>query len=56
MGLGAIDVSPLDIASAYATLAAGGMLTEPTAIRRSYCADGKIDTEAGWGSPDACAQ
>jgi penicillin-binding protein 1A len=34
MGLGSVAVSPLDMASAYATLAAGGVYTEPTAIRR----------------------
>ena len=34
MGLGSIAVSPLDMASAYATLAAGGVYTEPTAIRK----------------------
>ena len=34
MGLGSVAVSPLDMASAYATLAAGGIYTEPTAIRR----------------------
>ena len=34
MGLGSIAVSPLDMASAYATLAAGGIYTEPTAIRK----------------------
>jgi penicillin-binding protein 1A len=34
MGLGSVAVSPLDMASAYATLAAGGIYNEPTAIRR----------------------
>jgi len=34
MGLGSVAVSPLDMASAYATLAAGGVYNEPTAIRR----------------------
>ena len=34
MGLGSIAVSPLDMASAYATLAAGGIYSEPTAIRK----------------------
>ena len=50
IGLGAVDVSPLDLASAYATLAAGGVRAEPTAIRRVEL-DGKVDTEAGWGVP-----
>jgi penicillin-binding protein 1A len=34
MGLGSVAVSPLDMASAYATLAAGGVYSEPTAIRK----------------------
>ena len=34
MGLGSVAVSPLDMASAYATLAAGGIYSEPTAIRK----------------------
>jgi penicillin-binding protein 1A len=34
LGLGSVAVSPLDMASAYATLAAGGVYTEPTAIRK----------------------
>jgi penicillin-binding protein 1A len=51
IGLGSIAVSPLDLASAYATLAAGGLHAEPMAIRRVVLADGKEDTEAGWGAP-----
>ena len=51
MGLGSVAVSPLDMASAYATLAAGGIYSEPTAIRRVVLANGKEDTEAGWGAP-----
>lgn len=51
MGLGSVAVSPLDMASAYATLAAGGVYSEPTAIRKVVLANGKEDTEAGWGSP-----
>jgi penicillin-binding protein 1A len=51
IGLGSIAVSPLDLASAYATLAAGGVYAEPMAIRRVVLADGKEDTEAGWGVP-----
>jgi penicillin-binding protein 1A len=51
MGLGSVAVSPLDMASAYATLAAGGVYSEPTAIRRVVLPNGKEDTEAGWGSP-----
>ena len=51
MGLGSVAVSPLDMASAYATLAAGGIYSEPTAIRRVVLPNGKEDTKAGWGSP-----
>jgi len=51
IGLGSIAVSPLDIASGYATLAAGGVYAEPMAIRRVVLADGREDTAAGWGVP-----
>jgi penicillin-binding protein 1A len=51
LGLGAADVSPLDMASAYATLAAGGIYSEPMAIKKVVLADGKEDKEAGWGKP-----
>jgi penicillin-binding protein 1A len=51
MGLGSIAVSPLDLASAYATLAAGGVYAEPMAIRRVVLANGKEDRKAGWGRP-----
>ena len=51
LGLGAMAVSPLDMASAYATLAAGGIHSEPMAIRRVVLASGSIDTDAGWGRP-----
>ena len=51
IGLGSIAVSPLDLASAYATLAAGGVHAEPTAIRRVILADGREDEQAGWGVP-----
>ena len=50
IGLGAMDVSPLDMASAYATLAAGGIYSEPMAIRKVVLPDGE-DTNAGWGKP-----
>ena len=49
MGLGSVAVSPLDMASAYATLAAGGIYSEPTAIRTVVLPNGKEDTDAGWG-------
>ena len=50
IGLGAMDVSPLDMASAYATLAAGGVYSEPMAIRKVILPSGE-DTQAGWGKP-----
>ncbi len=51
MGLGSIAVSPLDIGSGYATLAAGGVYAEPMAIRKVVLRDGREDKEAGWGVP-----
>jgi penicillin-binding protein 1A len=51
MGLGAIAVSPLELASAYATIAARGVYSKPMAIRRVVFPDGKEDTSAGWGKP-----
>jgi penicillin-binding protein 1A len=52
LGLGAIPVSPLDLASAYSTLAAGGIYSKPMAIRKVVLGNGKEDTDAGWGKPD----
>src|SRR5207247_5338134 len=51
MGLGADAISPLEEASAYATLAAGGIYSEPMAITKVRLANGKVDTDAGWGKP-----
>ncbi len=56
MGLGSIAVSPLDMASAYATLAAGGIYTEPTAIKQVVLRDGKTDTRPAGASPARCVQ
>ena len=56
MGLGSVAVSPLDMASAYATLAAGGVYSEPTAIRKVVLPNGKEDTEGRLGSPEADAR
>ena len=56
MGLGSVAVSPLDMASAYATLAAGGIYSEPTAIRKVVLPNGKEDTKAGWGIAEAQAR
>jgi penicillin-binding protein 1A len=52
MGLGADAITPLEEASAYATLAAGGVYSKPMAIRKVVLANGKVDTDAGWGQPD----
>ncbi len=51
LGLGAMGVSPLDMSSAYATLAAGGVYSEPMAIRKVELAEGGEDKDAGWGKP-----
>ncbi|MBA2360183.1 MAG: transglycosylase domain-containing protein, partial [Actinobacteria bacterium] len=51
LGLGSAAISPLDMASAYATLAAGGIYSAPMAIRKVVLPDGTIDTDAGWGKP-----
>ncbi len=47
LGLGAIAISPLDMASAYATLAAGGIYSKPTAISKVVLPDGQVDRQ--WG-------
>jgi penicillin-binding protein 1A len=49
IGLGAADISPLDMSSAYATLAAGGVYSKPMAIRKVVLANGEEDGDAGWG-------
>jgi penicillin-binding protein 1A len=49
MGLGSRVVTPMDMASVYATLAAGGIYSKPMAIRKVVLPGGKIDKEAGWG-------
>jgi penicillin-binding protein 1A len=49
LGLGSAAISPLDMASAYATLAAGGIYSEPMAIRKVVLPDGTDDRDAGWG-------
>jgi penicillin-binding protein 1A len=51
MGLGSRVVTPLDLASAYSTIAAGGVYSKPMAIRKVVLAGGKVDTESGWGVP-----
>jgi penicillin-binding protein 1A len=52
MGLGSIALTPLDMASAYATIAAGGVYSRPMAIRKVVLPNGKVDDDAGWGKPD----
>jgi penicillin-binding protein 1A len=49
LALGAGAVTPLDMASVYATLAAGGVYSRPLAIRRVVFPGGKVDS--GWGRP-----
>src|SRR3954468_7225196 len=49
MGLGSRVVTPLDLASAYSTIAAGGVYSKPMAIRKVILPGCKIDREAGWG-------
>jgi penicillin-binding protein 1A len=49
IGLGSNSVSVLEMASAYATLAAGGVYSKPMAIRKVVLPDGKVDAGAGWG-------
>jgi penicillin-binding protein 1A len=51
IGLGAASVSPLEMASAYATIAAGGIYSRPMAIAKVVFPDGKVDKDAGWGKP-----
>ena len=51
IGLGSLSVSPLDMAAAYATFAAGGIYAKPTAIRKVVLPNGKVDKTAGWGKP-----
>jgi penicillin-binding protein 1A len=49
VGLGSNSVSVLEMASAYATLAAGGVHAKPMAIRKVVLPTGKVDAGAGWG-------
>jgi penicillin-binding protein 1A len=51
MGLGSRVITPLDNASVYSTLAAGGIYSKPMAIREVVLADGRVDKESGWGVP-----
>jgi len=49
LALGTGAVTPLDMASVYATLAAGGVYARPLAIRKVVFPGGRADT--GWGVP-----
>ena len=49
--LGSIGVTPLDMASAYATIAAGGVYSKPMAITKVVLPNGRVDEAAGWGKP-----
>jgi penicillin-binding protein 1A len=51
LGLGSVAVSPLDMAAAYATIAARGVRAEPTAIRKVVLANGTVDARERWGRP-----
>ncbi|HKN62860.1 MAG TPA: transglycosylase domain-containing protein [Gaiellaceae bacterium] len=49
LALGTAAVTPLDMASAYATLAAGGVYSKPHLIRRVVFRGGKLGS--GWSGP-----
>ena len=51
MGLGSRVVTPLDLASAYSTIAARGIYSKPMAIRKVVLADGSVSKEGNWGVP-----
>jgi penicillin-binding protein 1A len=49
LALGAAAVTPLDMASVYATLAAGGVYSRPLGVRRVVFRGGRVDGD--WGQP-----
>jgi penicillin-binding protein 1A len=51
LALGSVGVTPLELASAYATLADGGVYSRPMAITRVVLPTGHLDTSTGWGVP-----
>jgi penicillin-binding protein 1A len=51
VGLGSNSVGVLEMADAYATIAAGGVHSDPMAIRKVVLPNGKVDQGAGWGQP-----
>jgi len=52
IALGSEAITPLEEASAFATLAAGGVYSKPMAITKVVLASGKVDRSAGWGKPE----
>lgn len=53
IGLGSNSVTPLVLASAYATLASGGVYHSPYAIRKVLLPGGAVDRSHGWGPQPA---
>ncbi len=51
IALGSEGVTPIEMASAYATIAAGGVYSKPMAITKVVLPNGKVDTDVGWGKP-----
>lgn len=51
IGLGSNTVTPLTLASAYATLASGGVYHAPYAVRKVVFANGRVDS-THWGPQD----
>jgi penicillin-binding protein 1A len=51
IGLGSLAVSPLDMASAYATFPAMGVYAKPMAITKVVLPGNKVDSDSGWGKP-----
>jgi penicillin-binding protein 1A len=51
VGLGSNSVGVLEMADAYATIAASGIHSDPMAIRKVVLPNGKVDEGAGWGVP-----
>jgi penicillin-binding protein 1A len=49
VGLGVASVAPLELASAYATLAAGGVHRRPFLIRKVVFPNDQVDGEQEWG-------
>jgi penicillin-binding protein 1A len=53
IGLGSNSVTPLDLASAYATLASGGVHHDPYVISKVVLADGKAADISNWQPRDS---